>query len=59
MGGVFMESLNGREGIARRYMDAYSLTLMVAVVLLVIGSLVNLVSGQLALNKQTKGEGKA
>jgi len=59
MGGVFMESLNGRDGIARRYMDAYSLTLMVAVLLLVIGSLVNLVSGQLALNKQLKGEAKA
>jgi hypothetical protein len=59
MGGVFMEGLNGREGIARTYLDAYSLTLMVAVLLLVIGSLVNLVSGQLALNKQLKGEGKA
>jgi hypothetical protein len=26
MGGVFMEGLNGREGIARTYLDAYSLT---------------------------------
>jgi hypothetical protein len=41
------------------YLDAYSLTLIVAVFLLVIGSLVNLVTGHLASNKVLKGEGKA
>ena len=59
MGGVFLESLAGRAGSARLYLDAYSLTLMVAVFLLVIGSLVNLVTGQILGSKPTTGEGKA
>ena len=59
MGGVFLENLRGRAGPARLYLDAYSLTLMVAIFLLVIGSLVNLVAGQVTGNTQIKGEGKA
>lgn len=59
MGGVFLESLRDRAGPARLYLDAYSLTLMVAVFLLVIGSLVNLVTGQFLANKKIKGEGQA
>jgi hypothetical protein len=59
MGGLFIESLNGRAGPARTYLDAYSLSLMVAVALLVVGSLVNLVTSRLAQRKQLKGEGQA
>jgi hypothetical protein len=59
MGGVYLESLSERTGPAVMLMDAYSLTLAVAVVLILIGSLVYLVSGQLKLTKNLRNEGQA
>jgi hypothetical protein len=59
MGGVFLENISGRDGPARSLLDAYSLILMVAVVLMLIGSLIHLVSGQMQIMKKLRNEGQA
>jgi hypothetical protein len=59
MGGVYLESLSGITGPAGTLLDAYSLTLAVAIVLILIGSLVHLISGQLKTLQNLRNEGEA
>jgi hypothetical protein len=59
MGGVYLENLNSvQDGLALKYLDAYSLTSLVAAALLAIGSLVSFIAAQIAASKQLKSEGE-
>ena len=54
-GGAAYENKRGRSGLASEYWDAFSLSLLVATILILIGGLVNASLSSLARNKR-KGE---
>lgn len=58
-GGVVYETLQGRSGVASQAWDAYSITLTLAVLLILVGGVMGLGSVTLSQHKQSKTEGEA
>jgi hypothetical protein len=58
-GGVVYETLQGRSGAASRSWDAYSISLTLAVVFILVGGLMGIGSVTLSQYKQSKAEGEA
>jgi hypothetical protein len=56
-GGASYENLNGRLGLARTYWNSFSLGLVVAVLMVLIGGIVNVVTGFLAARKEETAGG--
>lgn len=57
-GGVLYESLSGQNQIPWKQWGAYSLTLLLSVILVLVGGIVNLFSALIEQNKKNKSEGK-
>jgi hypothetical protein len=58
-GGMAYESTMPRPGLVRRFWDAFSFGLPTAVILILIGGLVNIVAAYLPARKRAEGETKA
>jgi hypothetical protein len=58
-GGVAYETLQGRSGVASQSWDAYSITLTLAVLLILVGGVMGIGSSTLSQYKQSKAEGEA
>ena len=58
-GGVAYEILEGRSGVAAQSWDAYSISLTLAVIMILVGGVFGVGSVTLSQYKQTKAEGKA
>jgi hypothetical protein len=58
-GGVAYERLQDRRGISSQSWDAYSITLTLAVLLILVGGVMGIGSATLSMHKQAKVEGEA
>jgi len=57
-GGASYEGLMVRNGLARKYWDAFSMGIIVAAMLIILGGVFNAVSALISSRKQAEGEGK-
>jgi ABC-type Fe3+ transport system permease subunit len=58
-GGASFEDLNGRNGLGQAYWNAFSLGLVAAALLILVGAVVTAGSAVWARTKETEGEKKA
>jgi hypothetical protein len=58
-GGASYEGLMVRNGLARKYWDAFSMGIVVAALLIILGGVINAASALISGRKQAEGEGKA